>query len=145
MTIPTVYPHLQVIMDAIATATGLPVTAFASLAAIPIQHAPAIFVVPEEMTVLETIADRKTITALRFEHVLSVITLLKDAGDQTVGTPLVLALGELQALILNTLGQTRLKPGGPITIIDLPKSESFLGGFVAGRIRFSTQFILTVE
>lgn len=143
----TIYPHLQLLMDAITKELALtyPVMAYANLEQITIQGTPSVFLIPETLTVLQTIPEIRTISAFRMSQEWLIITVLRDAGDQKVTQPLISKLGEIQAKITNLLMKEILVRGGPIQVIDYPKSESLEGGAIAGKIRISTQFVFNAE
>ena len=110
-----------------------------------IQGTPQIAIVMEDTTVRETIGKGRQIKTVRFDQVITVVTILRDAGDQSVTDPLLEELGEWQAAILNILCRDTLLVGGPLRILDLPKPEAVAGGAIAGRIRLGLQFAFEAE
>lgn len=143
----TIYPHLQILMDAITKELELtyPVMAYANLDQITIQGTPSVFLLPKTLTVLQAINGVQKISAFRMSQEWLIITVLRDAGDQKVTKPLISKLGEMQAKIVNLLMKAVLTSGGPLQVIDFPESESLEGGAIAGKIRISTQFVFNAE
>jgi hypothetical protein len=147
----TVYPHLSILTTALTTMlsrwTGIevPVMAYASMEQITLQGTPSVFLIPEDAQALETIANVRALTSLRFSQEWLILTVLRDAGDQKVTSPLITQLGEWQAQIINLLMTDVLTTGGPIKILEVPKAESLEGGAIAGKIRIRTQFVFNAE
>lgn len=143
----TIYPHLTLLMNAITNGLKLdqPVMAYANIEQVTLQGTPSIFLIPEEMVVLQTISNVRAITSLRMKQEWLILTVLRDAGDQNVTEPLITQLGEWQAKIINVLMKDVLISGGPIQLLDFPKNESISGGAIAGRIRIATQFVFNAE
>lgn len=143
----TTYPYLSRLTTALQTGLtlGFPILVYASLESISIQGTPTVALVMEDTSVREVIAQGRTTQTLRLSQELSVVTILRDASDQNVTTPLLETLGEWQANILNILCRDVLQVGGPLRIINLPKPEAIAGGAIAGRIRLGIQFSFEVE
>lgn len=141
----TIYPYLNELIEMLKTATGYPVAAAANLETISVQHTSSIFIVPEDLNVLQAITDQKTIRSIRFNQFWMVATVLHNAGDQNVGFDLVSEIGEVQAKIVNGLCRHRLEKGGPLGVIEIPQAVSYAGGFIVGKLRFSTQFTFNAE
>ena len=143
--LPTTYPHLKILVDALTDGLEIPVLAYANVEQVSIQNAPSVFLIPEDVQVVETIKSVRTITSFRMKQEWLLLTILKDASDQSVTSPLITQLGEWQARILRILMTKVLVVGGPIQILDCPKSESIAGGAIAGKIRLTTQFVFNAE
>ena len=143
--LPTTYPHLKILVDALTQGLAIPVLAYANIEQVSIQNAPSVFLIPEDVQVVETLKSVRTITSFRMKHEWLLLTVLKDASDQSVTAPLITQLGEWQARILRILMTEVLVVGGPIQILDCPKSESIAGGAIAGKIRLTTQFVFNAE
>ena len=143
----TVYPYLSKISTALQNGLSLqwPVLNYANLETMTIQGTPQIAIVMEDTTVRETIGKGRQIKTVRFDQIITVVTILRDAGDQSVTDPLLEELGEWQAAILNILCRDTLLVGGPLRILDLPKPEAVAGGAIAGRIRLGLQFAFEAE
>lgn len=143
----TIYPHLSVLMETLTQGLQLhhPVMAYASLDQVTIQGTPSLFLIPEDLSIVQSIADLRTITSLRMRQEWLLITVLRDSSDQKVTTPLINRLGEFQARLLNLLMKDVLVKSGPLQIMDCPKSEPIEGGAIAGKIRISTQFVFNSE
>jgi hypothetical protein len=143
----TLYPHLQRLIDVLTTGLQLdyPIQAFAQLEAITIQGAPSVCLIPGEVQVLQTIPGVRKITAFRLRQEWTIVTILRDAGDQKVTVPLIALIGEWHARILRLLMQEVLTEGGPIQLLDCPASEAIDGGAIAGKLRIGTQFVLNAE
>ena len=143
--LPTTYPHLKILVDALTDGLEIPVLAYANVEQVSIQNAPSVFLIPEDVQVLETLKSVRTITSFRMKQEWLLLTVLRDASDQSVTSPLITQLGEWQAKILRILMTKVLVVGGPIQILDCPKSESIAGGAIAGKIRLTTQFVFNAE
>lgn len=143
--LPTTYPHLKILVDALSDGLEIPVLAYANVEQVSIQHAPSVFLIPEDVQVVETIKSVRTITSFRMKQEWLLLTVIRDASDQSVTSPLITQLGEWQARILRILMTKVLVVGGPIQILDCPKSESIAGGAIAGKIRLTTQFVFNAE
>ena len=143
----TVYPYLAKIATALQSGLSLryPVASYASLETLTIQGTPQVSLVMEDTTVRETIGNGRVIRTLRFEQVITVVTILRDAGDQSVSDVLLEELGEWQAAILKILCRDHLLIGGPLKVLDLPKPEAIAGGSIAGRIRLGLTFAFEAE
>jgi hypothetical protein len=143
----TIYPHLTRLMDALTKGLSLeiPVMAYASLDQVTLQGSPNVFLIPEATQPQQVIANVRTISSVRFRQEWTILTVLRDAGDQRVTTPLITQMGEWQARILRLLMTDVLQVGGPIQILDLPKNETIEGGAIVGRILLGTQFVFSVE
>lgn len=143
--LPTTYPHLKILVDALTQGLEIPVLAYANIEQVSIQNAPSVFLIPEDVQVMETIKSVRTITSFRMKQEWLLLTVIRDASDQSVTSPLITQLGEWQARILRILMTKVLVVGGPIQILDCPKSESIAGGAIAGKIRLTTQFVFNAE
>jgi len=143
----SIYPHLSLLMDAITTGMNLvyPVQAYANIEQVTIQGTPSVFLIPEDLSVLQVIPDVRKIKTFRMKQEWLILTVLRDAGDQKVTEPLITALGLYQAKILNILMNDVVVTGGPLQLIDCPKAESIEGGAIAGKIRIATQFVFNAE
>lgn len=141
----TIYPHLSLLLDALSKGLDQPILAYANIEQVTLQGTPSIFLIPEEMSVLQTISNVRAITAFRMKQEWSILTVLRDSSDQNVTEPLITQLGEWQAKIVQILMKDVLISGGPIQLIDFPKNESIGGGAIAGRIRIATQFVFNAE
>lgn len=141
----TTTPHLKVLMDALTNGLEIPVEAYANLEQVTIQNAPSVFLIPEDLSVLETIKNVRAISSFRMRQEWLILTVLRDASDQSVTAPLITQLGEWQARILRILMTDVLISGGPVQVLDCPKSESIAGGAIAGKIRVATQFVFNAE
>lgn len=143
----TVYPHLPILIQALTNGLSLeyPIQAYANIEQVTIQGTPSVFLIPDDLSVRESIQGGRTISSLRLAQDWTVLTVLRDAGDQKVTEPLITQLGEWQARILNLLMGEILALGGPIKILECPKAESIDGGAIAGKIRFQTQFVFNAE
>lgn len=141
---PTLYPHLSPLIKALEQ-TGLPVTAFASMESIVHQSAPALYLLPEDIEIKESIGDGRTITAIRISQQWLILIVLSDAGDQFSGSESLEQLGEWQARIVKILAQRVLSKGGPIQVLDIPKPMVYAGGMITGQIRIGSQFVLSME
>lgn len=143
----TIYPHLSKLIDALNDGLSLdyPVMAYAVMDQVSIQGTPSVFLVPEDAQISEMIKSGRTVSALRIQQEWLIITVLRDAGDQKVTTPLIAQLGEWQAQILQILMKDILSVGGPIRILDMPKADAIDGGAIAGKIRIWTQFVVNAE
>ena len=141
----TTTPHLSVLLEALTKGLDVPVTAYANLEQVTIQSAPSVFLITEDLSVLETIKNVRAITSFRMRQEWLILTVLRDASDQSVTTPLITQLGEWQSQILRILMTDVLIVGGPIQVLDCPKSESIAGGAIAGKIRIATQFVFNAE
>jgi len=142
----TIYPHLSLLMDAINQGLSLvyPVQAYANIEQVTIQGTPSVFLIPEDLSVLQVIPDVRKIKTFRMKQEWLILTVLRDAGDQKVTEPLITALGEYQAKIISIL-MGDVVTGGPLQLIDCPKAESIEGGAIAGKIRIATQFVFNSE
>ena len=143
--LPTTYPHLKILVDALTQGLEIPVLAYANIEQVSIQNAPSVFLIPEDVQVMETIKSVRTITSFRMKQEWLLLTVIRDASDQSVTSPLITQLGEWQARILRILMTKVLVVGGPIQILDCPKSESIAGGAIAGKIRLTTQVVFDAE
>jgi hypothetical protein len=144
----TIYPYLTQLTTALQNGLdlgGYPVLVYASLESVSLQGTPTVALVMEDTVVREAIYQGRTTQTLRLAQDLTVVTILRDASDQSVTTPLLEVLGTWQANILNLLCRDVLQIGGPLRIIDLPKPEAIAGGAIAGRIRLGVQFSFEVE
>ena len=141
----TTTPHLSVLLEALTKGLDVQVTAYANLEQVTIQSAPSVFLITEDLSVLETIKNVRAITSFRMRQEWLILTVLRDASDQSVTAPLITQLGEWQARILRILMTDVLIVGGPIQVLDCPKSESIAGGAIAGKIRIATQFVFNAE
>lgn len=143
----TTYPHLPILINALTNGLSLeyPIQAFANIEQVTIQGTPSVCLIPDDLQVRESIQGGRTITSLRLAQDWTVLTVLRDAGDQKVTEPLITQLGEWQARILNLLMKEILHLGGPIKILECPKAESIDGGAIAGKLRFQTQFVFNAE
>ena len=143
----TLYPHLSLLMEAITTGMKLetPVKAYANIEQVSIQNAPCVFLIPEDTTIVETIKNVRAITSFRMKQEWLILIVLRDASDQNVTEPLISQMGEWQAKIINILMKDVLVSGGPIQVLDCPKSESIAGGAIAGKVRVATQFVFNAE
>lgn len=141
----TTTPHLSVLLEALTKGLDVPVTAYANLEQVTIQSAPSVFLIPEDLSVLETIKNVRAISSFRMRQEWLILTVLRDASDQSVTAPLITQLGEWQARILRILMTDVLISGGPVQVLDCPKSESIAGGAIAGKIRVATQFVFNAE
>lgn len=143
----TTYPHLSILIEALTKGLSLeyPIQAFASLEQVTLQGTPSVFLIPDDLSVRESIQGGRTISALRLTQDWTVLTVLRDAGDQKVTEPLITQLGEWQARIVTLLMKEVLTLGGPIKILEFPKAESIDGGAIAGKLRFQTQFVFNAE
>lgn len=141
----TTTPHLSVLLEALTKGLDVPVTAYANLEQVKIQSAPSVFLITEDLSVLETIKHVRAITSFRMRQEWLILTVLRDASDQSVTAPLITQLGEWQARILRILMTDVLISGGPVQVLDCPKSEPIAGGAIAGKIRVSTQFVFNAE
>ena len=144
---PTLYPHLTTLITALTNGldVAIPVMAYANIEQVSIQNAPCVFLIPEDVSVVQTIANVRAISSFRMRQEWLILTVLKDSSDQNVTTPLITQLGEWQAQILQILMKDVLVSGGPIQVLDCPKSESIAGGAIAGKIRVATQFVFNAE
>lgn len=140
----TTYPHLSTLVAVLET-LDVPVTAYASLDAVANQTAPAIYLVPEECEILQTIGDNRRIQALRCRQLWTIHVVLRDASDQFATSTLLTSLGEWQANILNLLCARVLTSGGPLQLLDIPKPAVYSGGVVVGAIRLGSQFQFSAE
>lgn len=143
----TTYPHLPILLDALTRGLSLeyPIQAFANLEQVTLQGTPSVFLIPDDLSVRESISGGRTITSLRLAQDWTLLTVLRDAGDQKVTEPLITQLGEWQARIVTLLMKEVLSLGGPIKILEFPKAESIDGGAIAGKLRFQTQFVFNAE
>jgi hypothetical protein len=147
----TIFPHLSALTTALTTTLSrwsgieVPVVAYANLEQITLQGTPSVFLIPEDAQVLETIANVRSMTSLRVQQEWLIVTVLRDAGDQRVTSPLITQLGEWQAQIINLMMTDVLTTGGPIKILDVPKADSLEGGAIAGKVRIRTQFVFNAE
>ncbi len=143
----TLYPHLSLLMEAITTGMKLetPVKAYANIEQVSIQNAPCVFLIPEDTTIVETIKNVRAITSFRMKQEWLILIVLRDASDQNVTEPLITQMGEWQAQIQRIMMKDVLMSGGPIQVLDRPKSESIAGGAIAGKIRVATQFVFNAE
>lgn len=143
----TLYPYLTGLIETLTEGLGLeyPILAYANLEQVTIQGTPSVFLIPDDAQVLQTISGIRNIASLRISQDWTVLTVLRDASDQKVTEPLLTQLGEWQARILTLLMGNVLTLGGPIKILEFPKAESIEGGAIAGKLRFQTQFVFTVE
>lgn len=141
----TTTPHLSVLLEALTKGLDVPVTAYANLEQVTIQSAPSVFLITEDLSVLETIKNVRAITSFRMRQEWLILTVLRDASDQSVTAPLITQLGEWQARILRILMTDVLIVGGPVQVLDCPKSEPIAGGAIAGKIRVATQFVFNAE
>jgi hypothetical protein len=143
----TVYPYLSAIATALQTGLRLqwPVLNYANLETLTIQGTPQIAIVMEDTTVRETISKGRQIKTVRLDQIITVMTILRDASDQSVTDSLLVELGEWQANVLQVLCRDVLSVGGPLRILDLPKPEAVAGGAIAGRIRLGLQFAFEAE
>ena len=141
----TTTPHLSVLLEALTKGLDVPVTAYANLEQVTIQSAPSVFLIPEDLSVLETIKNVRAITSFRMRQEWLILTVLRDASDQSVTAPLITQLGEWQARILRILMTDVLISGGPVQVLECPKSEPIAGGAIAGKIRVATQFVFNAE
>lgn len=143
----TIYPHLSLLMNAITTGLKLktPVQAYANIEQVSIQGSPCVFLIPEETAVVQTISNVRSVTSFRMKQEWLILIVLRDASDQNVTEPLITQMGEWQAKIINILMKDVLVSGGPIQVLDCPKSESIAGGAIAGKIRAVTQFVFNAE
>jgi len=141
----TTTPHLSVLLEALTKGLDVPVTAYANLEQVTIQSAPSVFLITEDLSVLETIKNVRAITSFRMRQEWLILTVLRDASDQSVTAPLITQLGEWQARILRILMTDVLISGGPVQVLECPKSEPIAGGAIAGKIRVATQFVFNAE
>lgn len=143
----TLYPHLSILIDALTKGLSLeyPIQAFANIEQVTLQGTPSVFLIPDDLSVRESIQGGRTISSLRLAQNWTLLTVLRDAGDQKVTEPLITQLGEWQARIVTLLMREVLALGGPIKILDFPKAESIDGGAIAGKLRFQTQFVFNAE
>ena len=141
----TTTPHLSVLLEALTKGLDVPVTAYANLEQVTIQSAPSVFLITEDLSVLETIKNVRAITSFRMRQEWLILTVLRDASDQSVTAPLITQLGEWQARILRILMTDVLISGGPVQVLECPKSESIAGGAIASKIRVATQFVFNAE
>lgn len=143
----TLYPYLDSLITTLTSGLKLefPIVAYANLEQVTIQGAPMVCLIADDTRIMETIKNVRSIKALRLYQEWTVMTILRDAGDQKVTNVLLKQLGEWQATILNLLCRELLTVGGPLQVIDLPKPESIDGGAIAGRIRLGVNFVLNAE
>lgn len=141
----TLYPYLDELLSALSVAAGIPIKCVANIESIPYQETPAVFLMLDRCSFKSSITDKRTTSNIRFLQHWTVAIVLKDSNEQIPGYSLVTELGEWQATIVNALCKTRLSVGGPIALLEIAEPESMKGGFIAGRITFSTEFVFISE
>lgn len=140
----SIYPHLNLIRDVLTQSLGTTIkyiNVYASIKDINIQFLPQICLIPDQITVQESITDRRTVSAIRCEQEWSVLIMLRNSNDQRVSHRLVESMGDIAGQVISVLCKDILVKGGPVSILGVDRSESIDGGAIAGRIRFSTQFV----
>ena len=102
----TTYPYLSTLTDALEKGLTLdyPVQAYASLESLSIQGTPLVALVIEDTPILDAIANGRKVREWRCLQNLTIVVVLRQAGDQAVTAELITTLGEWQAAILSILG-----------------------------------------
>jgi hypothetical protein len=144
----TVYPHLSLLKDAFDNGLSLKgadqVKVIADESQISIQGNTNVFLIIEDAPIIEVIKDVRKISAVRFRQEWSIVSVISNSEDQLVTSPLIISLGKWQYRIIQILCTDILGKGGPIQLSELPKPEPIKGGAIAGRVRFGTQFVLSM-